>query len=742
MRRIAVLLWFAWLSLPLFASIPAPNGYEMLVLQARGQFYSLPSTVRDFNTSGTAVGTIGSSTPDPVIWDSETAKLYSIDTLLIKHSVLELPENYCRNCWDRDIYDYGVASSINNVGVIGGHFGFQHPRSNTQESFVQHSAVWQNGSLRFIHPELEAHFEINNDSNAISTTVLSIEDTSVVTGEYRTYSIFSIYRWEEQQVGKFTLDLNTGEITTTLVYDYPSETKGPSNEPITISEDGSHLLIQTAQGMLSITDHVLLELYPNIYLNAETPNYLVLGTGVNDYYLLRKSESEITATYNPGGSPFQFHTETDEGVVGFIGGYRGSVRAYNWTLQQSEAIPELYLNSLGAPFYFLTLDTLRATVEFRKFDKTSLIFGQLQSKEDPRYSQWFILRDKEAVTDSDSDGVLNDSDNCPATSNPEQNDLDNDGIGDACDSDIDGDLVDNDLDNCPLVSNQDQLDADADLIGDACDDLIDNDADGIANDLDNCPAVPNADQANNDQDAFGDACDADDDNDTVEDTADNCPLIANEDQADNEGDNIGDVCDSDDDNDAVEDTIDNCPLIANLDQEDNDSDGAGDVCDSDDDSDLIEDELDNCPLTFNPDQANTDGVGAGDACNDEFDLDDDDWENDFDNCPNVANRNQSDFDGDSTGDACDTDVDNDGVSNALDSCPLTQLGALVGSSGCSIEQLCPCDAPRQSTLPWKNHGQYVSCVTQAANTFYKEGLITGEEKGRMTEEAAQSSCGF
>ena len=344
--------------------------------------------------------------------------------------------------------------------------------------------------------------------------------------------------------------------------------------------------------------------------------------------------------------------------------------------------------------------------------------------------------------DQDSDGIVDQTDNCPDIANPDQADLDLDGTGDICDSDIDGDLVDNDLDNCPLVSNQDQLDADADLIGDACDDLIDNDADGIANDLDNCPAIPNADQANNDQDAFGDACDADDDNDTVEDTADNCPLIANEDQADNEGDNIGDVCDSDDDNDAVEDSVDNCPLIANLGQEDNDSDGAGDACDSDDDSDLIEDELDNCPLTFNPDQANTDGVGTGDACNDEFDLDDDDWENDFDNCPNVANRNQSDFDGDSIGDACDTDVDNDGVSNASDSCPLTPLGSLVDSSGCSIEQLCPCDAPRQSTLPWKNHGQYVSCVTQAANTFNKEGLISGEEKGRITEEAAQSACGF
>ena len=41
--------------------------------------------------------------------------------------------------------------------------------------------------------------------------------------------------------------------------------------------------------------------------------------------------------------------------------------------------------------------------------------------------------------DSDSDGIADASDNCPATSNADQADLDGDGLGDLCDGDRDGD---------------------------------------------------------------------------------------------------------------------------------------------------------------------------------------------------------------------------------------------------------------------------------------------------------------
>ncbi|MCI5125561.1 MAG: hypothetical protein D3925_14080, partial [Candidatus Electrothrix sp. AR5] len=79
------------------------------------------------------------------------------------------------------------------------------------------------------------------------------------------------------------------------------------------------------------------------------------------------------------------------------------------------------------------------------------------------------------ILDADSDGVVNQFDNCPGKSNPLQEDLDNDGKGDLCDDDDDGDGVEDTLDNCMMVANPDQKNTDGDGEGNACDDDDDND---------------------------------------------------------------------------------------------------------------------------------------------------------------------------------------------------------------------------------------------------------------------------
>jgi len=82
------------------------------------------------------------------------------------------------------------------------------------------------------------------------------------------------------------------------------------------------------------------------------------------------------------------------------------------------------------------------------------------------------------------------------------------------------------------------------------------------------------------------------------------------------------------------------------------------------------------------------------------------------------------------------------VVNDNDICEFTPLAEVVDSTnGCSIDQLCPCDGPRGTTTPWKNHGEYVSCVSKSANSFKKLGLITEEEKGEIVSQAASSNCG-
>jgi len=77
------------------------------------------------------------------------------------------------------------------------------------------------------------------------------------------------------------------------------------------------------------------------------------------------------------------------------------------------------------------------------------------------------------------------------------------------------------------------------------------------------------------------------------------------------------------------------------------------------------------------------------------------------------------------------DDDGDGIDNDADLCLETAADDVVDGSGCSITDYCPCDGD------WRNHGAYVSCVSQAVDAFAEVGLSSDLQ----ISDAAGSDCG-
>ena len=281
-------------------------------------------------------------------------------------------------------------------------------------------------------------------------------------------------------------------------------------------------------------------------------------------------------------------------------------------------------------------------------------------------------------------------------------------------SDVDNDgIVDQD-DNCPLVSNPNQSDHDSDLQGDACD--LDDDDDGISDDSDNCPVGdldwPPSLATDHDMDGCRDNYeDYDDDNDGVLDSSDSCQIgelgwLSNT-STDYDGDGCRDSTeDNDDDDDNICDSgwdeswgcllssldVDFCPeshpTFTSSISNDGDQDGCEDRNeDNDDDNDGFLDGQDDCPIEAGSSDSgrlfgclDTDGDGYADTI-DEFpgessqwsDIDEDGYGDESDgiegdDCVSVYGTSSQDRTGclDSDGDGYSNPDSNWGVSLGAD----------------------------------------------------------------------------
>lgn len=303
--------------------------------------------------------------------------------------------------------------------------------------------------------------------------------------------------------------------------------------------------------------------------------------------------------------------------------------------------------------------------------------------------------------DVDHDGVPDTDDKCSnkMTDNAYSQtvDLDSDGQGDACDSDMDGDglsnidevlkktnvrVVDTDgdgkndqEDSCPL--DQNAAHQNPDKCGqDVPVEFPDADSDGKPDRYDNCMQIKNPLQANSDDDEMGDACDPDDDNDGVNDlkpdgsVLDNCQFIKNPDQKNENSNMFGDACDgvrleqaADKDGDGLLDEVEKV-IGTRTDKSDTDDDG-------------LMDGAEYTTSHSDPKDPDTDGDGICDGSQTVKVQDKDGKETILcqpkdlkaDNCPLVSNPGQEDENADGQGDACEDDEDGDGKSDSEDNCP-------------------------------------------------------------------------
>lgn len=88
------------------------------------------------------------------------------------------------------------------------------------------------------------------------------------------------------------------------------------------------------------------------------------------------------------------------------------------------------------------------------------------------------------------------------------------------------------------------------------------------------------------------------------------------------------------------------------------------------------------------------------------------------------------------------DRDSDGIPDADEPCLClgTQPGQVVTAIGCSVKQICPCEAPLGRTM-WSTHAEYLACVRNASAELLEDEVLTKAQRRELLRQAQPSACG-